>query len=234
VAAAGLAVYVWRARAKQEAMQSGGRNSGAATQSTGADQDRRIQQEQDQAAAALQDQLAKEQAAAQTPAHPNAQAASQKATNTQGAPAATVPAAQSAPKPAAPPVRNSPSPQTAPATNPEASDAEHLRVLSGTWSGTYLCSQGVTGATLQIVAESDQKVLGLLQFAVPNSAPGAYFVRGTYNPASNRLEMNFSGWKNQPPGYSAAGFSGIVNFASGEFKGVIQMPGCSTFSIRKQ
>jgi hypothetical protein len=78
------------------------------------------------------------------------------------------------------------------------------------------------------------KVLWLLQFAVPDSAPGVYFVRGTFNPTNNRLKMNFSGWKNQPPGYSAAGFSGIVNFASEEFKSVIQMPGCSAFSVRKQ
>ena len=107
-------------------------------------------------------------------------------------------------------------------------------MLSGTWSGTYVCSQGVTGATLQIVASSDQNVGALLQFAVPNARPGSYFMRGTFNPSTNRIAMKFTTWKYQPEGYSPADISGTVNLSAGELRGIVVLPGCAALSLRRQ
>jgi hypothetical protein len=107
-------------------------------------------------------------------------------------------------------------------------------MLTGTWSGTYMCSQGVRGVTLQMVATADQKIGALLQFAVPNSPPGSYFMRGTFNPADNRLSLKFTTWKYQPQGYTGADVSGVVNFQGREYRGVVLQPGCAAFSVRKQ
>ena len=97
-----------------------------------------------------------------------------------------------------------------------------------------MCSHGVTGVTLQIVATSDQKIGALLQFAVPNAPPGSYFMRGVFNPSDNRLALKFTTWKHQPPGYAGADVSGTINFQGREFRGVVLQPGCAALSMRKQ
>jgi hypothetical protein len=92
----------------------------------------------------------------------------------------------------------------------------------------------VTGATLQIVASSDQNVGALFQFAVPNSSPGSYFMRGTFDPATNRIAMKFTNWKYQPQGSSPGNISGAVNFSTNEIHGIVILPGCAGLSMRKQ
>lgn len=184
--------------------------------------DRRMQEEQDRSADELQRKLEQERAQA-TPAPPPPHASGEGQTRP-----APVQKPQVAPSPAPP------SPGTAPAPQAGGEDAARLTMLTGTWSGTYMCSQGVRGVTLQMVATSDQKIGALLQFAVPNSQPGSYFMRGTFNPADNRLSLKFMTWKYQPQGYTGADVSGVVNFQGREYRGVVLQPGCAAFSVRKQ
>jgi eukaryotic-like serine/threonine-protein kinase len=207
LAAAGYAVYAMKERADREVQAS----HGSAAGSHGVDEDRRMQQEQEQSAEELKRQLAQEQ----TPPPPQQQIA-----KAGGGP--------SIPRSPVNPNRG------VPGTLSPTNEPERLRALSGTWSGSYVCSQGTTGVTLQIVANSDQQIGALLQFAVPNSSPGSYFLRGAFNPSNNRLEMKFTKWKFQPQGYSAADFAGTVNFANRELRGVVLQSGCAAFSVRKQ
>jgi serine/threonine-protein kinase len=188
-------------------------------QAVGTDQQaQRMQEEQDQAAEQLQEQLAKQPAVP-----PPARAAQQQPVSAGGSKGASIPKTQ---RPPAQPGALAPQGNEA--------QAERLRMLSGTWSGTYVCSQGVTGATLQIVASSDQNVGALLQFAVPNARPGSYFMRGTFNPSTNRIAMKFTTWKYQPEGYSPADISGTVNLSTGELRGIVVLPGCAALSLRRQ
>jgi eukaryotic-like serine/threonine-protein kinase len=215
VAAGALFLFAMHEREKRSATASSGRPASAGIQqpSGGTDQERRMQAEQEQSAEELKKQLAEEQAQARP-------AAQQK------------PAVASVPTPPSPPPARQPPP--VPAPKPNGDEAERLSTLTGTWSGTYTCGQGVTGATLQIVASSEQNVGALFQFAVPNSSPGSYFMRGTFDPATNRVVMKFTNWKYQPQGYSAGNISGIVNFSTNEIHGIVVLPGCAGLSMRKQ
>jgi len=221
--AAALIMFM-REREKHAVSGGGGHQASTSSQqhaSVTGEQERRMQAEQDQAAEELKDQLAKEQA------HPAANSGGQQQA------AMTHPATPTS-KPQNQPPRNPPNSTVAQAPLKNQDEATRLQKLSGTWSGTYSCQHGVTGVTLQIVANSSQNVGALLQFAVPNSRSGAYFMRGVFNPATNGLAMNFTSWKYQPEGYAAANITGTVNFASNELRGTILLPGCAGLSMRKQ
>jgi serine/threonine-protein kinase len=223
VAAAALILYAMRERGGHGATgghQAAGNQQGSVT----GEEARRMQAEQDRAAEELREQLAKEQSGS-----PSNGGAQPRPVSAGGSKAGT-----SIPKAQGPPVGNPPKSSGALAPHGGEAEAAHLRMLTGTWSGTYICSQGVTGATLQIVASSDQNVGALLQFAVPNSRPGAYFMRGTFDPSSNRIAMKFTSWKYQPAGYAAAGITGTVNLSTGELRGTVILPGCAALSMRKQ
>jgi hypothetical protein len=237
VGAAGLFFYAMRERDRRSEMASHTTAAGPRRTAGMSDEERRMQAEQDQAAAELTKQLAAQGAAttsgsggAGNGGQPGGQGRSGTEAKADPPPAATPrtqgPAAQ-APPPSgagtsAPPVSSGPF------------EAGRLHALTGTWTGSYTCAQGTTGATLQILASSDQDVGALLQFAVPNSAPGAYFLRGTFNPESNRVAMNFTRWKYQPPGYNPGNVSGVVDFARGEIHGNLVLPGCAGLSLHKQ
>ncbi len=219
------ALIMFMREREKRATRGGGHQATMGSQqraSVTGEQERRMQAEQDQAAEELKEQLAKEQA------HPAPNAGGQQQV------AMTHPAATPTPKPQNQPPRNPPNSTVAQATQKNEDEATRLRLLSGTWTGTYTCQQGVTGVTLQIVASSSQNVGALLQFAVPNSRSGAYFMRGVFNPATNGLAMNFSSWKYQPEGYAAGNITGTVNFASNELRGTILLPACAALSMRKQ
>lgn len=214
------AAALFLARGHQSHGSAGAARAAAADpQAVGTDQQaQRMQEEQDRAAAELQEQLAKPPAAP-----PPAHAAQPQPVSAGGSKPASIPKTQR------PPVQPG-----ALALQGNEAQEERLRMLSGTWSGTYTCSQGVTGATLQIVASSDQNVGALLQFAVPNARPGSYFMRGTFNPSTNRIAMKFTTWKYQPEGYSPADISGTVNLSTGELRGTVVLQGCAGLSLRKQ
>ena len=216
--AAGLFLYAMHEREQRESAGAGSPTSrGAQRTSGGADEEKRLQAEQAQSAQELQQQLASEQAKGSSNSGPT-----HRQQITPAPPVAPIPKQQ-------PPPPLTPAPH---ANEPDA--ATRLTTLSGTWSGTYTCAQGVTGATLQIVASSAQRVGALFQFAVPNSNPGSYFLHGTFDPASNRLVMNFTRWKNQPPGYTPGNISGVVNFSTYEIRGNVVLPGCAALSMHKQ
>jgi serine/threonine protein kinase len=180
------------------------------------DEDRRQQAELDRSKQELKEQLAQEQS--QPPANrPQQQVAA---------------AGGSVPRQPGQSIRNPADPGKSLA--PREDEPARLRMLSGTWSGTYICSQGVTGVTLQIVASSDQNIGALLQFAVPNSRPGSYFMRGVFDPSNNRIAMKFTNWKYQPEGAVPADITGTVNFRSSELRGTILQQGCANLSMRKQ
>jgi serine/threonine protein kinase len=212
--AAGLFFYFMHEREEREQASRGSRSGQHG--SSGADEEKRREAEQAQAEQELQQQIAagRAHAAAQGSGLPHQQ---------------TPP-----PQPVTPaPKRQTPPP--APTPQPPGPDlGTRLTLLSGTWSGTYICAQGTTGATLQIVATSASSIGGLFQFAVPNGVPGSYFMHGALDPSTNRLSMNFTKWKNQPPGYSPGNISGTVNFASYEIRGNVVLPGCANLSMHKQ
>ena len=218
--AAAFMFYSMRERQKQVEIEAAERQTSTGNQRVVApatdDEDRRMQAEQERSKQELKDQLAQEQT------QPAANRPQQQVAAAGG----------SVPRQPSQSIRNPADPGKSLA--PREDEPARLRMLSGTWSGTYICSQGVTGVTLQIVASSDQNIGALLQFAVPNSRPGAYFMRGVFDPSNNRIAMKFTSWKYQPDGAVPADLTGTVNFASSELRGTVLQQGCANLSMRKQ
>ena len=223
--AAALIMYALHERENRAAMQATAGQVPTIVQQTSApaDDGRRTQSEQDQSDEELKRQLAEEQSRTSPPPSAPRQAATPPKT----APTPVSPAQN-------PPVHSPPDPARPLSPQPGGDEIQRLRMLTGTWSGSYTCGQGTTGATLQIVANSDQNVGALFQFAVPNSSPGSYFLRGAFDPTTNRVAMRFTSWKYQPQGYTPGNISGTVNFNTNELRGIVVLPGCAALSMRKQ
>jgi hypothetical protein len=105
--------------------------------------------------------------------------------------------------------------------------------VSGTWTGSYICPQGPTAARM-VVNATPQGVTAMFAFAVPNSKPGTFQLRGQYSPANGQLVLSFVQWGVQPPNYGPANMTGIVDLNQGTFAGRFLAPGCTTFSLRHQ
>jgi serine/threonine protein kinase len=186
------------------------------------------QAEQEQSARELQEKLKQEQAQAQTTQTP--------AENPP--PHASAPEAKTNPEPRTPPAQpeqtTTPDEAYSPATPKEPSEAQYSQALNGNWMGTYRCAQGLNAVQLQINANSLQNITALMRFAVPNSQPGSYYMRGSFVPQSRRIMLVFTSWQNEPPGYIPANMAGTVDVEQGTIQGKVLLPTCGTFSVRRQ
>ena len=114
---------------------------------------------------------------------------------------------------------------------PAAAGSPYQR-LSGTWRGSYICSQGQT-ATQLLIEATPQGVTAVLAFAVPNGKPGTFLMNGNFNPANGQLNLQFVRWGVRPPNYLPANLSGTVDLNQGVITGRVLAAGCSTFTIRR-
>jgi hypothetical protein len=87
---------------------------------------------------------------------------------------------------------------------------------------------------LAVVAKAASNVVALIAFAVPNRRPGMYYMRGTFSPESGQIQLQFAGWRDQPPGYIPVNVEGTVNVQQGVMAGNVLGQGCSTFQARHQ
>ncbi len=82
--------------------------------------------------------------------------------------------------------------------------------MTGDWTGTYTCSQGLTGVKLAIADEGAGTVAATVSFyAVPGNPgvpDGSYVATGSYS-ASSGLVLNPDYWINEPPGEGMGGAS---------------------------
>jgi len=109
-------------------------------------------------------------------------------------------------------------------------------VLTGTWTGSYICSQGLTGLRLVIQATRDGTLTGTFNFyalpANPGVPSGEATVTGTYS--ATTTDINPGHWIRQPSGYVLVGLIAGAPTDNGTLlRGRISNPGCSTFSITK-
>ncbi len=146
--------------------------------------------------------------------------------NSSSAPRTVVASASSA-SPASPPT--SPAAQTT--TNNEAT------TLAGTWTGTYTCSQGLTGLRLNIQVGSNNQLDATFNFYAvpsnPNVPTGSFAMIGSYT--AQGVVLSPDHWINEPSGYEMVGLNG--GFSSGN-QNVLQgqvsdVTGCTTFLVQK-
>lgn len=118
------------------------------------------------------------------------------------------------------------------ATAPSGARSEGLK---GTWSGEYVCNQGLTGVTLTITKGDPKNVRALFHFYEAPSNPGVpqgcFEMDGTLEPSSGELRLEGGRWLLQPPGYVVVDFIGRLDVATGRFEGRVEGYNCTTFRL---
>ena len=107
--------------------------------------------------------------------------------------------------------------------------------MVGVWTGTYSCSQGLTGLRLTITSSAGDTLRATVEFYAvagnPGVADGSYVMTGDYS-ASSGLVLIPDYWINEPPGYEMVGLSGPPPNGN-SLRGTVQGVSCSTFSVTR-
>ena len=119
---------------------------------------------------------------------------------------------------------------------PTSPAAGNTPVLIGTWTGSYICSQGLTGLQLVVRAAQDGTLTGTFGFyafpANPGVPSGEGTITGTYS--ATRADIRPGRWIRQPPEYVLVGLiSGPPADNGTLLRGRVSNPGCSSFSVTK-
>jgi len=146
----------------------------------------------------------------------------------------TVPSPAHARASSSPTPTQSPSPGPGPAPTPSATVSP--AALTGTWTGSYVCSQGKTGLRLVIQAEQNGTLSATFNFyAVPDNPgvpSGSFTMTGTYSAAG--INLTNGNWINQPTGYEMVDLSAGPPIEGGTvIAGGVTTPGCSTFTVTR-
>lgn len=151
-----------------------------------------------------------------------------------------LPSTSSSTEPAAPATSSSSVPEATATPLDTATPAvdDRATLLTGTWQGTYMCSQGLTGLTLSVDAGADGTARALFDFyAVPENPglpSGSFTMNGRHTPG--RLELVADEWIEQPPNYVTADVSASFgDLGDDVLSGVLVAPtaACSTFELTK-
>jgi eukaryotic-like serine/threonine-protein kinase len=108
--------------------------------------------------------------------------------------------------------------------------------LSGTWTGTYVCSQGETGLRLAIQAVQNGTLTATFNFyavpANPGVPSGSFTMTGTDSHAGVRLTHGH--WIKEPPGYVMVDLTAPAPSDGGtHLRGTVTTSGCTTFTVTK-
>lgn len=113
------------------------------------------------------------------------------------------------------------------------------RSLIGTWSGSYMCLQGVTALTLAVDQFKGGRFSGYFHFFPPPGNPqareGCYSVRGRL--ARSRVTVEPAEWITRPYGYVMVGLEGALDASGQSMTGNVAAPaiigaGCAAFELR--
>ena len=106
--------------------------------------------------------------------------------------------------------------------------------LTGTWAGTYVCSQGETGMTLSIV-DSAGDLEAIMEFYEVDGNPGvpsgAFAMEGTSTDGA--VSLDGTEWIDQPDGYVMGGIEAEVTGSGAvqQLAGTVDSEGCTTFTL---
>jgi hypothetical protein len=122
--------------------------------------------------------------------------------------------------------------QPAPAPAPSLSPA----ALTGTWTGSYVCSQGETGLRLAIQAAPDGTLTATFSFYAlpvnPGVPSGSFTMTGTYS--ASGIDLTQGQWTSQPADYEMVDLSSGPPVQNGTvLTGSITTPGCGAFTVTR-
>ena len=101
-----------------------------------------------------------------------------------------------------------------------------------TWTGTYVCGQGLTNLVLH-VARAGANVDGTAEFTTKTNIKGVFKVAGPYSPPTRHLHLEGTEWVVRPGNFVTVNFDGHVSADGKTFSGNVQGPGCTTFSVKR-
>lgn len=103
-----------------------------------------------------------------------------------------------------------------------------------TWSGTYVCPQGVTQLGLHVRHVDGYEIEATFAFVhAASGATGEYALRGLYTPGTRYLRFVAGDWITRPPGYETVDLAGTVSADGRVFAGRIDAPQCGEFSVQR-
>ncbi|HXL87912.1 MAG TPA: hypothetical protein VN969_02835 [Streptosporangiaceae bacterium] len=118
---------------------------------------------------------------------------------------------------------------------PVAPAAQAAPALAGTWTGSYICSQGDTGLRLVIRAHGAALTATFSFYALPRNPgvpSGEYTMTGTHS--ATRTVLKPGHWIKEPVGYEMVGLTAGPLADHGKvLRGRITNPACSTFSVTR-
>jgi hypothetical protein len=108
----------------------------------------------------------------------------------------------------------------------------------GSWTGSYVCAQGYTGATLRIEPMHGNNFVGTFHFYPtaknPSVPEGSYAVYGQYDPELLRILINPGKWLKRPTNYYntiiVGSFDALADNLSAYFQGI---NGCTSFEAKR-
>lgn len=117
-----------------------------------------------------------------------------------------------------------------------AQSPPQARSVLGPWVGTYVCAQGLTGLTLNIVEATPTQARALFHFYAdprnPRVPTGCFTMTGRYDPASGRLQLKGQDWLLKAPGYRVVHFDGHVDAEGRRFTGKVSgAASCKQFDL---
>jgi hypothetical protein len=116
-----------------------------------------------------------------------------------------------------------------------AQAAPGTSAFAGTWTGSYICSQGDTGLRLVVRARGPALTATFSFYALPRHPgvpSGEYTMTGTATAA--RMILRPGHWIRQPSGYEMVGLTAGPSADRGKIlRGRVTNPACSTFSVTR-
>ena len=86
-------------------------------------------------------------------------------------------------------------------------------VIEGVWQGVYSCHGRPTSLILEIKDADQNRVTARATFNPPSmNATGEFELIGTFDPAIGGLDLKYTRWIKQLPGYVMAGYRGTLEF----------------------
>ena len=113
--------------------------------------------------------------------------------------------------------------------------AENASALVGRWHGFYLCGQGRTGLQLLISKADGLAFQGEFAFQAmpenPDVPSGRFAIEGTFDAATQGVQVKGARWLEQPSGYEMVGLSGTLSADARTIADTIDFTSCSDFRV---
>lgn len=99
-----------------------------------------------------------------------------------------------------------------------------------TWSGKYVCRQGLTDVVIEVKNKVGNYHNGIYSFNYANKDKGAFAIR-IYENGSN-IYTKSAYWIDQPRNYVMVDLDGIFNPSKGTWNGSVVDAGCGNFDLK--